>query len=326
MRVASLIAPEARQHQQETGARRRWRPLLPDRRCCRLSPPLQASSSSFPLTRRRSHVTHAKGLRLGIGNTSSSPHKRMSDYLLEEGLASGDPTLIEAASAPPTPSALLPCPLPPAPRKASVAAVLRFLGKLAMEDGSLRWRLAVAAALVVASKATGILAPLQLKDAVDALAAEAVVASSSSSPSAAATASLALLPSSFSGALAARPATLRALALFTGSRLLSALTRELKGPLFAPVAAAAARRVAHGTYARVLALELDYHVKRRSGATARVLERGSRAVAMVFRAVAVRLFFSFAFGAQRGRRGEKRGRVFFTHLSSLSLSLSFPNQ
>lgn len=296
MRASSLIAggsaSAARQQQPQLQTRARWRPMMSNR--CRLSPALHTSSSW-----NRHVVAHAKGLRLGIGNSPNSPRKRMSDYLLEEGLASGDPTLIEAASAPPTPLQLLPRPLPPAPPKASVAAVLKFLGQLALEDNSLRWRLVVAAMLVVASKATGILAPLQLKDAVDALAAEAVVSSSSSASASAS--------SSLTNALASRPATLRALALFTCSRLLSALTRELKGPLFAPVAAAAARRVAHGTYAKVLALELDYHVKRRSGATARVLERGSRAVAMVFRAVAVRLFFSLLFfGAEAVVDKEKR--------------------
>lgn len=159
---------------------------------------------------------------------------------------------------------------------------MQFLGQLALEDSSLRWRLVTAALLVVASKATGIAAPLYLKDAVDALATEAAKSSSTIAAS-----SYAFALPSLSSALASRPVTLHALLLFTLSRLLSALARELKGPLFAPVAASAARRVAHGTYRRVLALELDYHVRRRSGATARVLERGSRAVAMVFRAVAV---------------------------------------
>ena len=228
--------PSAVRQQQATA---RWRPTAEDRRR-RLSPPLStfsSSSSSSPSswsTRRRRHyvVPHAKGLRLGIGNSPNSPRKRMGDHLLEEGLASGDPTLIEAASAPPTPAELLPRPLPPAPREASVGAVLKFLGQLALEDGSLRWRLVVAAMLVVASKAAGILAPLQLKDAVDALAAEAVVASSSSSSSSFAASASA--SSSFASALASRPATLRALLMFTCSRLFSALARELKVSFFFP--------------------------------------------------------------------------------------------
>ena len=281
MRRAAHLSSTSAWQQQKPPVAARWRPPLADRRlaCHRrrlpLSPPPPAQTPPLLLL----PPPRAKGLRLGIGNSPSSPRKRISDHLLEEGIAAGDPTLIEAASAPPTPRELLPRPLPPAPKTASVGAVLKFLGQLALEDGSLRWRLLLAAALVIASKATGILAPLQLKDAVDALATEAIVSSSSSSSSS----------FSFASALASRPATLRALLYFTCSRLLSCLARELKGPLFAPVAASAARRVAHGTYARVLALELEYHLRRRSGATARVLERGSRAVAMVFRAVAVGL-------------------------------------
>lgn len=237
MRAASLSSPVSRrQQQQELPAAVRWRPPLSDRRLACRRPPLLPP----PPVRRPPPLLlpppRAKGLRLSIGN--SSPRKRMSDYLLEEGIAAGDPTLIEAASAPPTPRELLPRPLPAAPKTASVGAVLKFLGQLALEDGSLRWRLLMAAALVIASKATGILAPLQLKDAVDALATEAVVSSSSSS---------ATQSSLLASALASRPATLRALLCFTCSRLLSSLARELKGPLFAPVAASAARRVAHGT-------------------------------------------------------------------------------
>lgn len=323
MRASSLSAPAAHHQQQPLPLTARWRPPLSDRprlgrsRLCRLSllssrpppPPPHLQPQRLLLL----PPPHAKGLRLGIGNSPSSPRKRMSDYLLEEGLASGDPTLLEAASAPPTPRDLLPRPLPPGPKKASVGAVLQFLGQLALEDSSLRWRLVTAALLVVASKATGIAGPLHLKDAVDALATEA--AKSSSSTIAASSSTFAL--PSLSSALASRPATLHALLLFTLSRMLSALARELKGPLFAPVAASAARRVAHGTYRRVLALELDYHVRRRSGATARVLERGSRAVAMVFRAVAVRTKMIVCFEPEVVENVSKKKSLTLSSSSSL---------
>jgi ABC-type transport system involved in Fe-S cluster assembly fused permease/ATPase subunit len=117
--------------------------------------------------------------------------------------------------------------------------------------------MAAAAALTTLSKGAGVAAPLELKAAVDALAAGG----------------------------AGVDAAVAAVARFTLLKVVSSVAREAKSPAFTPVAQAAARRVAYGTFAHVLALDAAYHTARRTGALARVLERGSRSVAMIFRAV-----------------------------------------
>jgi ABC transporter ATM len=88
------------------------------------------------------------------------------------------------------------------------------------------------------SKVAGLAAPLQLKAAVDALGA---------------------------GGSDGRAAALRAIALFSASRLISALAREAKGPLFTPVAQAAARSVSYGAFSHVLSLDPAFHLSRRPG-------------------------------------------------------------
>ena len=199
------------------------------------------------LTASRHVATSAKGGRAAWG---SKPVR-----LEDDAVARAD----ALPSPPPTPVGLLPPPLPPPPPRASVGAVLAFLARVALgDDPGLAWRLAVAALLTTASKVAGVAAPLALKEAVDALASP-----SGPNPSAA----------------------LAAVARATLLKVAASLAREAKAPAFTPVAQAAARRVAHGTFSHVLSLDAAYHTRRRTGALARVLERGSRSVAMVFRAV-----------------------------------------
>lgn len=48
---------------------------------------------------------------------------------------------------------------------------------------------------------------------------------------------------------------------------------------------AAGRRVAYHTFAHVLDLDISFHLERRTGALSRVLERGTRSIAVMFRAI-----------------------------------------
>ncbi len=48
---------------------------------------------------------------------------------------------------------------------------------------------------------------------------------------------------------------------------------------------AAGRRVAYHTFAHVLDLDIGFHLERRTGALSRVLERGTRSIAVMFRAI-----------------------------------------
>eukprot|EP00887_Chlorella_sp_A99_P002243 scaffold10.g2243.t1 len=78
--------------------------------------------------------------------------------------------------------------------------------------------------------------------------------------------------------LAAKTAGLLAPILF--KRAVDALL-----PCFTPVAQAAGRRLSFYAFLHVLGLDLQFHLGRRTGALSRMLERGTRSVAMIFRAV-----------------------------------------
>ncbi|KAL4440595.1 hypothetical protein ABPG75_003596 [Micractinium tetrahymenae] len=114
--------------------------------------------------------------------------------------------------------------------------------------------------LLLASKAAGLSAPFYFKQAVDALAAGGSTA-------------------------AALHAAAFALLLSGGCRVVAGLAKELQGPIFAPVSQDAGRRVAFYTFAHVLGLGLQFHLNRKTGALSRMLERGARSVAMIFRAI-----------------------------------------
>lgn len=84
---------------------------------------------------------------------------------------------------------------------------------------------------------------------------------------------------------AALPACIAALALSGLCRAASALSKELQHPLFTPVSQAAGRRISFYALAHVLSLDLHFHLGRNTGALSRMLERGARSIAMIFRAV-----------------------------------------
>lgn len=155
---------------------------------------------------------------------------------------------------PPPPSIL-----PPTPKAATLDQVLPYLASLAVGEPQLYWRVAGALVALVVSKATGLLAPVYFKDAVDALA--------------------------VSGTHRHLTSALIALLLSGLCRAASALSKELQHPLFTPVSQAAGRRVSFYALAHVLGLDLQFHLNRNTGAVARMLERGARSIGMIFRAV-----------------------------------------
>ncbi|CAK0783343.1 hypothetical protein CVIRNUC_006542 [Coccomyxa viridis] len=152
-----------------------------------------------------------------------------------------------------------PAKLPEPPKGTSLFAVLPYLCQLATADRQIWWRLGGASVLLLASKASGIYAPICLKKAVDALG--GVVNQ------------------------AAVHRTVQALLLSGVCRVFNTLAKEAQGPMFTPVAQASGRRVAYHTFSHVLDLDISFHLERRTGALSRILERGTRSVSMVFRAV-----------------------------------------
>ncbi|KAK9836126.1 hypothetical protein WJX81_003499 [Elliptochloris bilobata] len=152
-----------------------------------------------------------------------------------------------------------PASLPEPPSSSRLLDVMPYLLKLATTDRQLWWRLGGAVLLMFASKAAGLATPMYLKRAVDAL----------------------------GGVVTDAGVRACAMALLASGacRVVNSLTKELQGPIFTPVSQAAGRRVAYHTFQHVLDLDINFHLERRTGALSRILERGTRSVAMVFRAV-----------------------------------------
>ena len=139
------------------------------------------------------------------------------------------------------------------------------LGRLVMRSGApqLRARLAAALALVVAGKLAGVAAPVALGDAINLLAAN-------------------------KGAAAG--AAFVALALgFAGLRLLAASAPYARDAIFIPVSQATMAKAAVETFAHALALSLDFHQGKQSGALARTIERGARSTDFLIRSVVFNL-------------------------------------
>jgi ATP-binding cassette subfamily B protein len=129
------------------------------------------------------------------------------------------------------------------------------------EAPQLRLRLGVALVLTLAGKAAGVIAPLLLGKAVNALAAQ---------PGVSAGQTVAL---SF-GALAVGWALIR---------FAAGAAPQLRDMIFGVVTQAAWRRAAAETFAHALSLSIDFHQTKRTGALARTVDRGARAVDYLLR-------------------------------------------
>ena len=148
------------------------------------------------------------------------------------------------------------------PHSATLVDVLPYLVRLALHDASLVWRIGFATMAMVVSKAAGLMAPLYFKHAVDLI----------SSP-----------PSLAQGGWITTVSM--ALVLNGLCRAVNALAKEAQHPIFTPVSQAAGRRISFSALYHVLGLDLHFHLGRNTGSLARMLERGSRSISMIFRAV-----------------------------------------
>ena len=160
--------------------------------------------------------------------------------------------------------------LPTPPNSAELAHVLPYLWQVAVADATLRSRLASATVGLLLAKSLGLAVPLLFKRAVDALA--SVPAAGAGGAGAAAVQT-------------AVQAAVLALVLSGSAKALSGLAAELRTVSFMPVAQSASRRVALHAFEHILSLDLSFHLERRTGSLSRTIERGTRSVAMIFRAV-----------------------------------------
>jgi ATP-binding cassette subfamily B protein len=137
------------------------------------------------------------------------------------------------------------------------------------EAPQLHARLVAAVVLVLAGKAAGVAAPVLLGDAINTL-----------TPVQGA----AVVGASVVGA------GFVALALgFAVLRLAAACAPYLRDAIFTPVSQATLARAAVETFAHSLALSLDFHQGKQSGALARVIDRGARSTDFLIRSVAFNL-------------------------------------
>lgn len=150
---------------------------------------------------------------------------------------------------------------PPAPRTLdALADLIRLVGR--SQAPQLKLRLFLALVLTIASKALGVLAPLALGAAVNELAGDA------------------------------RPVlgiTLSFTAFAIGwaaIRFLSAAMPQARDALFTAVSEATKRKAATEAFSHALSLSLDFHQTKKSGALARVVERGARSSEFLLRILA----------------------------------------
>jgi ATP-binding cassette, subfamily B, heavy metal transporter len=146
-------------------------------------------------------------------------------------------------------------------------STLLELARLVGRSGApqLRLRLGVALALTFAGKSLGVWAPLMLGAAVNRLAESR-------------------------GAEAGLTGAFVALAVgWALIRFLSSAAPQARDALFTAVSQAAQRKAAAEAFAHALSLSVDYHQSKRTGALARTLERGSRAVDFLMRVLVFNL-------------------------------------
>lgn len=141
------------------------------------------------------------------------------------------------------------------------------LGRLVLRSGAagLRWRLPTALALVFLGKLAGVWAPVMLGDAINTLAPAA-------------------------GTAVQIGADFVTLAVaFAALRLISSCAPFARDVVFTPVSQQTMAKAAVETFAHSLALSLDFHQSKQTGALARIIDRGSRSTDFLLRSVVFNL-------------------------------------
>lgn len=141
------------------------------------------------------------------------------------------------------------------------------LWRLVIRSGApqLRARLGAAVGLVLVGKLAGVAAPVMLGDAINTLE-----------------------PAARGAAVLGAGFVMLALA-FAGLRLVAACAPYARDAVFTPVSQATLARAAVETFGHSLALSLDFHQGKQTGALARVIDRGARSTDFLIRSVAFNL-------------------------------------
>ncbi|EME27877.1 ABC transporter, subfamily B, ATP-binding & transmembrane domain [Galdieria sulphuraria] len=143
-----------------------------------------------------------------------------------------------------------------------------FVREVLVADKSLEWRLYLALVLMFLSKLLNIVVPFILKLAVDSL------------------------TKSFQSSMSSTRSVSLVMWLLIGhgiARISAIGTHELRNALFARVGLGVGRRITRAAFAYLHSLDLSFHNNSRTGATTRIVDRGTKSITMILRA----LIFSF---------------------------------
>ena len=137
------------------------------------------------------------------------------------------------------------------PNSGGYLSLARYIGPFLWPENAieLRIRVILALTLLIASKLVNIWVPFFLKDIVDALSVESLLA----------------MP-------------VFALLAYGGAKLGTAVFGQLRDAIFAKVGQRAGRRLALQVYEHLFSLSLRYHLQRRTGELSRAIERGVKAL------------------------------------------------
>ncbi len=124
----------------------------------------------------------------------------------------------------------------------------------------LRTRVVIALVALVISKVVTVLTPFAFKEAVDALTADGAAAAT---------------------ALVAAPIAL--IVAYGFGRVMMVVTQQIRDGFFAKVAQHAVRHLAVRTFKHLHALSLRFHLERRTGGLARVIDRGTKGIEVILR-------------------------------------------
>eukprot|EP00871_Galdieria_phlegrea_P000677 jgi/Galph1/160/GphlegSOOS_G4957.1 len=159
--------------------------------------------------------------------------------------------------------------LRPSKATKTIRACWDFMRHALGADKGLGWRLCVALFLMFVSKLLSVAVPFLLKVAVDRL--------------------------TFSQNIAARTSSFNIFLVlwfivgYGVARIFAIVTHELRNALFARVGLGVGRRITRAAFAYLHSLDMSFHNSSRTGAISRIVDRGTKSIMMILRA----LIFSF---------------------------------
>ena len=156
--------------------------------------------------------------------------------------------------------------------RSALGALFTYYQALCREQPFIAVRLFAAIVCVLLSKLLGLSVPFLFKRAIDCLSVG--------------NATTAVGPIAVSGALRA---ALVAIVLHGAARILASLTHELRNGVFAKAGQRIGRAITATAFAHLHSMDVAFHTSSRTGALTRVVDRGTRSVMTIFRA----LLFSF---------------------------------